>query len=126
MAKAPPEPSARAGEGRTIGRLWRDGVAAGRTNAAYRVEGPEGWTEISWDEAARTVDELANGLLALGVRKGDAVGILAQTSLEWALFDFALGLIGAVGAAVYANSSPKDARYVLEHSDAVAVLVENE
>jgi long-chain acyl-CoA synthetase len=126
MAKAPPEPSARAGEGRTIGRLWRDGIAAGRTNSAYLVEGPDGWTEVSWDEAARTVDELANGLLALGVRKGDAVGILAQTSLEWALFDFALGLIGAVGAAVYANSSPKDARYVLEHSDAVAVLVENE
>ena len=65
-------------------------------------------------------------MLALGIRKGDAVGILAQTSLDWCLFDFALGLIGAVGAAIYANSSPKDCRYVLEHSDAVAVLVENE
>jgi long-chain acyl-CoA synthetase len=101
-------------------------VSAGRTNAAYLVEGPDGWSEVSWDEAARTVDELANGLLALGIRKGDAVGILAQTSLEWALFDYALGLIGAVGAAIYANSSPKDCRYVLEHSDAVAVLVEDE
>ena len=90
------------------------------------MEGEDGWTEVPWDEAARTVDELANGLLALGIRKGDAVGILAQTSLEWALFDFALGLIGAVGAAIYANSSPRDCRYVLEHSDAVAVLVENE
>jgi len=101
-------------------------VSAGRTNAAYLVEGPDGWSEVSWDEAARTVDELANGLLGLGIRKGDAVGILAQTSLEWALFDYALGLIGAVGAAIYANSSPKDCRYVLEHSDAVAVLVEDE
>jgi long-chain acyl-CoA synthetase len=90
------------------------------------VEGENGWAEISWHEAARTVDELANGLLALGIRKGDAVGILAQTSLEWSLFDFALGLIGAVGAAIYANSSPRDCLYVLEHSDAVAVLVENE
>jgi long-chain acyl-CoA synthetase len=72
------------------------------------------------------VDELASGLLALGVRKGDAFGILAQTSLEWALFDYALGLIGAVGAAIYANSSPKDCCYVLEHSDAVGVLVEDE
>ena len=101
-------------------------MSAGRTNAAYLVEGPDGWSEVSWDEAARTVDELANGLLALGIRKGDAVGILAQTSLEWALFDYALGLIGAVGAAIYANSSQKDCRYVLEHSDAVAVLVEDE
>ena len=72
------------------------------------------------------MDEIANGLLARGVRKGDAFGILAQTNLEWALFDYALGLIGAVGAAVYANSSPKDCAYVLEHSDAVGVLVEDE
>ncbi len=111
---------------RTIGRLWRDATAAGRANAAYLVEGDDGWSEVSWGEAAVAVDELANGLLALGVRKGDAFGILAQTSLEWALFDYALGLIGAVGAAIYANSSPRDCRYVLEHSDAVGVLVEDE
>jgi long-chain acyl-CoA synthetase len=125
-ATAPAETGRRAGERRTIGRLWRDAVAAGRTNPAYLVEGPDGWHEVSWTEAASTVDEIANGLLALGVRKGDAFGILAQTTLEWALFDYALGLIGAVGAAVYANSSPKDACYVLRHSDAVGVLVEDE
>jgi long-chain acyl-CoA synthetase len=101
-------------------------VAAGRTNPAYLVEGQEGWSEVGWDEAGRAVEELANGLLARGIRKGDAFGILAQTRMEWALFDYALGLIGAVGAAVYANSSPKDCGYVLEHSDAVGVLVEDE
>jgi long-chain acyl-CoA synthetase len=72
------------------------------------------------------VDELANGLLSLGVRKGDAFGILAQSTPEWALFDYALGLIGAVGAAIYANSSSSDSLYVLEHSDAVGVLVEDD
>jgi long-chain acyl-CoA synthetase len=111
---------------RTIGQLWRQAVAADLDRPAYLVEGEDGWEEVSWAEAGRTVDELANGLLALGVRKGDAFGILAQTTLEWALFDYALARIGAVGAAVYANSSPKDCRYVLEHSDAVGVLVEDE
>jgi long-chain acyl-CoA synthetase len=111
---------------RTIGRLWRDGLAQGRTSPAYLVEGPDGWGEVSWEEAGRAVDEIANGLLALGITKGDSFGILAQSTLEWSLFDYALALIGAVGAAVYANSSPKDCRYVLEHSDAVGVLVENE
>src|SRR5207237_4352774 len=81
---------------------------------------------VRWDEAGHAVDEIANGLLAVGVRKGDAFGILGQTTLEWALFDYALARIGAVGAAIYANSSPKDCRYVLEHSDAVGVLVEDE
>jgi long-chain acyl-CoA synthetase len=111
---------------RTIGELWREATAAGRSRPAYLVEREDGWEEVSWDEAGRAVEELANGLLALGVRKGDAFGILAQTTLEWALFDYALARVGAVGAAIYANSSPKDCRYVLEHSDAVGVLVEDE
>jgi long-chain acyl-CoA synthetase len=111
---------------RTIGRLWRGAVGAGHANAAYLVEGGNGWDEVGWPEAGRMVDEIANGLLARGVRKGDAFGILAQTNLEWALFDWALGLIGAVGAAIYANSSPRDCRHVLENSDAVGVLVEDE
>ncbi len=110
---------------RTIGRLWREAVAAERSGPAYLVEDADGWREVGWDEAGRTVDELANGLLALGIRKGDSFGILAQTTLEWALFDFALALVGAVGAAIYPNSSPRDCGYVLEHSDAVGVLVED-
>ena len=111
---------------RTIGQLWRDAVSAGRTTPAYLAETDDGWRDVSWDEAGQTVEELANGLLALGVRKGEAFGILAQTSLEWALFDYALARIGAVGAAVYANSSAKDACYVLEHSDSIGVLVQDE
>ena len=72
------------------------------------------------------MDDLANGLLALGVEKGDAFSIMAATSLEWCLFDFALGLIGAIGAPVYANSSPRDAAYVIGHSEAVGVLAEDD
>jgi long-chain acyl-CoA synthetase len=115
-----------AGRARTIARLWQDAIAAGRDGPAYLVEGADGWREVSWDEAARAVDELAHGLLALGIRKGDAFAILGSTRLEWALFDFALGLVGGVGAAVYANSSPRDCEYILRHSDAVAVLCEDD
>jgi long-chain acyl-CoA synthetase len=112
--------------GRTIARLWQDAVARGWDDPAYLVQEGDAWRKVSWDEAARTVDELAHGLLALGIRKGDTFAILASTRLEWALFDFALGLVGAVGAAIYANSSPKDCEYILRHSDAVAVLCEDE
>jgi long-chain acyl-CoA synthetase len=111
-------------EKRTIPRLWRDAVAR-NSGPAYLVEGPEGWREVSWAEAAARVELMANGLLARGVRKGDAFGILARNTLEWSLFDFALAHVGAVGAAIYANSSPRDARYVLEHSEAVGVLCED-
>jgi len=122
--------SARAAEGssgrRTIAALWRNAVAAARTAPAYLAETEGGWVEVSWEEAARRVDELANGFLSLGVRKGDAFGILASTRLEWALCDFALALVGAVSAPVYANSSPADCAYVLGHSQSIGVVCENE
>src|SRR5206468_8144131 len=38
----------------------------------------------------------------------------------------ALALVGAVGAPIYSSSSPRDVQYVLEHSEAVGVLVEDE
>jgi long-chain acyl-CoA synthetase len=113
------------GRPQTIARLWLDAAAERKVDPPYLAERDGRWEPVGWDEAARTVDELAHGLLSLGVRKGDAFAILGSTSIEWVLFDFALGLIGAVGVGVYMNSSPKDARYVVEHSEAVGVLCED-
>jgi long-chain acyl-CoA synthetase len=111
---------------RTIARLWSDAVARDPAGVAYLVQDGEEWREVSWREAGEAVDEIAHGLLALGLGKGDAFGLLASTRLEWVLFDFALGLIGAVAAPIYMNSSPKDCAYVLEHSEAVGVLCEDD
>jgi long-chain acyl-CoA synthetase len=111
---------------RTIARLWQDAGAREWRTPAYLVEEEGGWRAVSWEEAATTVEELAHGLLALGIRKGDAFAILASTRLEWVEFDFALGLVGAVAAPVYMNSSPRDVAYVVEHSDAVGILCEDD
>jgi long-chain acyl-CoA synthetase len=109
---------------KTIANLWRR--ADGRTGTAYQVEQTDGqWRDVSWEEARAAVDEIANGLLALGVGKGDAFGILGRTKLEWVLFDFALGSIGAIGAGIYPSLPGKDCVYILDHSDAVGVLVED-
>jgi long-chain acyl-CoA synthetase len=110
----------------TIANLWRDAVAAGHPDPAYLhlVDGE--WAPVTWAEAARAVDEIAHGLLALGIERGQSFAILARTNLEWSLFDFALALVGAVGAPIYASSSERDVRYVLEHAEAVGVLVEDE
>jgi long-chain acyl-CoA synthetase len=110
---------------RTIPRLWRDAVAR-NTGTAYLVDEGDAWREVSWADAAERVELLANGLLARGIGKGDAVGILARTTLEWALFDFALGHVGAIGVGIYANSSSRDVQYQLAHSEAVGVLCEDD
>ena len=111
---------------RTIWSLWQDAVAENRTNPAYLVEEEDGWRELSWGEADRIVQELANGLLAMGLRKGDRFGILARNGVYWALFDFALAHIGVVTAPVYPSSTPADCAYVLEHAQVAGCLVDAE
>ena len=93
---------------RTIANLWRDAVAAAHPDPAYLHEVDGEWVEVTWTEAARAVDELAKRPAGARRRKGQAFGLLARTSLEWSLFDFALALVGAVGAPIYSSSSARD------------------
>src|SRR5918997_2155884 len=117
---APPTPPT------TIAALWRDATAADRSNPAYLVEEPGGWRPVSWEDAVGRVDELAHGLLDLGVRKGDVVAIVARTRVEWVLLDYAIALVGGVSVPVYPNSSAADTAHVIAHSEAVVAFVEDE
>jgi long-chain acyl-CoA synthetase len=110
---------------RTLARLWRDAVAAGRSSPAFLVEEPAGWRAVAWDESAGRVDALAGGFLALGIAKGDRVSLVARTRVEWTLCDLALASIGAVSVPIYATSSGPECAYVLANSGARAVVVEN-
>jgi long-chain acyl-CoA synthetase len=126
VASAPQQAAEPVRGQRTIGRLWRDAQAVGRRTPAYLVDTEAGWEPVSWEDAARRVDDLANGLLAAGIGKGDVVAIIGRSRLEWTLADFALALVGAVSAAIYPTSSGSECRYLLEHAEAVAALVEDE
>jgi len=108
---------------RTVASLWRDAVARGIVQPAYLEERDGAWQEISWPEAAARVDELAHGLLALGIRDDEPVSILAATTADWALLDWALISIGAVVVPIYPTSSAAECRHILADSGAVAVAV---
>jgi long-chain acyl-CoA synthetase len=111
---------------RTIWSLWQEALAEERTKPAYLVEENGSWHEVSQAEAAQAVEELAHGLLSLGIKKGDSFGILARTRLEWVLLDFALAQIGTVPAPIYPSSTPTECCYILEHSNAVGCFVEDD
>jgi len=111
---------------RTALSLWRDVVARGGSAPAYLEEREEGWAPISWPEASRRVEELAQGLLARGVRHGDAVAVLSRTRLEWVLLDWAIMSIGAVVVGLYPTNTAKECGYILDHSEAVLAFVEDD
>ena len=110
---------------RTVPTLWLSALAEQRTGTAYFAERDGGWEPMTWGEAGARVSELATGLLALGISKGDAFGILASTRVEWVLFDYALALVGAVTVPIYATNAPNDCAYALDHAEAIGVLAED-
>ena len=87
---------------------------------------PEGaYAAITYAEMGDIVRCLAAGFRDMGVRHGDAVGIYADTRMEWALSDFGLLAAGGVVTTVYTDSSPRQVRYLLDDPDATGVVVEN-
>lgn len=54
--------------------------------------------QIRWNyrEYLTQIDRLALGLLALGIRPGDRVGIWSPNNIEWCLVQFATARIGAI------------------------------
>src|SRR5262249_21791363 len=72
------------------------------------------------------VRDLSLGLIDLGIEKGDKVSILANTRPEWTYMDFAALSAGATVVPIYQTNSPEECKYVLENSDARAVVVEDD
>jgi long-chain acyl-CoA synthetase len=83
------------------------------------------WVSKTYREVGDIIRRLALGLLELGIEKGDKVSILANTRPEWTYFDFAALSVGAVVVPIYQTNSPDECQYVLENSDAKAVIVED-
>ncbi|MDR5733186.1 AMP-binding protein [Caballeronia sp. LZ025] len=78
----------------TVSRFLLDTVERfpDRPAVVFREQGIR-WT---WREFAHQVDVLASGLLALGLKAGDRVGIWSPNRVEWLLTQFATARMGAV------------------------------
>ncbi len=90
------------------------------------VDEQDQWTDVSARDARERVRALAKGLIAAGVGAGDRVGLMAATRLEWTLVDFAIWYAGAVTVPVYETSSASQVSWIIEDSDARAVVTGNE
>ena len=83
------------------------------------------WEPVSAAELERDVRACAAGLAALGVRRGDRVGLLSYNRYEWAVVDWACQLLGAADVPIYSTLPADQTQYILADSGAKVVFVEN-
>lgn len=91
----------------------------------YFVRDDHGWRATSWSCYADQVRRAARALIALGVQHGDVVCILGFNRAEWVIMDLAAMAVGAAAAGIYWTSAPNEVVYILGHSRAPLLLVEN-
>ena len=127
MESATASPASAGVGSETIADLLPKSVAKyGPSRAVMFKDGSGRWSSRTYEEVGETVKQLSLGLMALGIEKGDKVAILGNTRPEWTYFDFAALTAGATVVPIYQTNSPEECEYVLENSDAVAVIVEDE
>ncbi|WP_455361294.1 AMP-dependent synthetase/ligase [Streptomyces sp. SYSU K21746] len=87
---------------------------------------PDGsWRDVTAAEFAGEVLAVAKGLIAEGLKPGDRLAIMARTTYEWTLLDFAGWAAGLVTVPIYPTSSAFQARWIIQDSGAVACAVES-
>ncbi len=82
------------------------------------------WSQVTAAEFAEQVLAVAKGLIAEGLVPGDRLAIMARTTYEWTLLDFAAWAAGLVTVPVYPTSSAFQTRWILQDSGAVALATE--
>ena len=70
------------------------------------------WRSRSWSQTADDVTALARGLLALGVKPGDRIGLVAENRPEWLVADIAIMAVGAITVPAYTTNSVDDHHYL--------------
>ncbi len=83
------------------------------------------WLSHTWKDLRKAVDEIAAALAAEGVERGDRVAILANSRMEWCIVDLANFTLGAVTVPIYQSNLPDEVEYILDHSGARVVFVED-
>ena len=127
QAQTATTPSEAATGSRTLADLL---PLAGEKHAAfpaqrYKDQDKGEWVDVSYSELASIAKEVSLGLQALGIKRGDKVGILSNTRPEWTYSDFAILGAAATVVPIYQTNSPEECHYVLDHSEATAVIVED-
>ena len=72
---------------------------------------------FSWKTFNERVDNMAKGLIAIGVTRGTNVGIWAQNVPDWLTFLYATAKIGAVAVTVNTSYKSEEVSYLLKNSD---------
>ncbi len=109
-----------------LAEMVRQRCRVDREKAGFLCKKNGKWQPVTWGAVEEQVDQIAAGLISLGVKAGEAVSILGNTRLEWTLTDLAVLCSGGASVGIYQTLSGEQSAYILEDSGSTMLFVEND
>ncbi|MFQ3613251.1 MAG: AMP-binding protein [Cyanobacteriota bacterium] len=111
--------------GTTLLNVWQRLAEQFPQHIALRDPHVQPVFEITYGSLFQQVQDLASGLQALGIRRGDRVALIADNSPRWLMADLATMFTGAVNVPRSAIADPEELGYILRHSGSTTLIVQD-
>ncbi|MFZ1288982.1 MAG: long-chain fatty acid--CoA ligase [Melioribacteraceae bacterium] len=92
-----------------------------KTYIKHKIDGK--FIDVNYQEVRDITENVASGLAALGIKRGDKVAIISENRPEWYYSDFAILGLGAIDVPIYPNSTSDTIEYIINNSESVGVIV---
>lgn len=93
----------------------KDDVLAGKENGE--------WVRYDIKAYREMADSISQGLLELGIKKGDKIATISNNRPEWNFIDMGILQTGAIHVPIYPTISEEDYRYILNHAEVKLVFI---
>ena len=111
---------------RTIVTRVRDRAQRIPDRVALREKDRGIWQEVTWAQYHDLIQDVAHGLLALGVEPGDRVAIHSENRREWLYSDLATVAVRGITVGLYPTNPAAEVAYLLQDSGAKVLIAEDQ
>ena len=106
----------------TIPGLLADGRARFGAKVGYQQKIAGKWETLNFDQLYQRAHDFGAGLIALGLKKGDRVAIIAENSLDWATGYLGISVAGGAGVPLYTELKQAEIEDMVRQSGARFVI----
>lgn len=110
----------------TVPQMFLERASQHPDKVALRYKHLGIWRDVTWADYLSNVRHTALGLASLGVKAGDRVAVIGENRREWLYTDLGTMCLAAVTVGIYTTSAANQCEYVIGHSGARVLVVEDE
>ena len=110
---------------KTLATMFWDRVERSADRPAQQRKRGGKWETLTWREVGEASRELATALIALGRKRGAAVGVLSASRAEWVQADFAIFSAGCVTIPIYPTYPADLIQYIVNDAEVRTLIVED-